>query len=315
MQETVKKDRDKYIGGSDIPVIMNLSPFKTRYELLLEKAGYKEDTFGGNSYTEYGNIMESKIRDYINKDLPDGFKFYEGKVETKGSVNPIGYRAHTDGDNGDTILEIKTTSTIHDTVDEYKIYLVQLLYYMELCVRDTGKLAVYERPENLSEDFEPERLHIYDIRIEDYEDLRKEISEAVISFKEDLEKVRENPFIEESELLPVDIPAIADRILAFEYQLSLMKEVEEKIKADKKRLKEAMESAGVKTWKTPNGYTVTLVKDEEDKVVEVTTFDTDRLKSEAPEIFLKFAKTETKLKKGKEGYVRITPPKKKNKEA
>lgn len=38
MQETVKQDRDKYIGGSDIPVIMNLSPYKTRFDLLLEKA-------------------------------------------------------------------------------------------------------------------------------------------------------------------------------------------------------------------------------------------------------------------------------------
>ena len=41
MQETVKQDRDKYIGGSDIPIIMNLSPFKRRYDLLLEKAKYK----------------------------------------------------------------------------------------------------------------------------------------------------------------------------------------------------------------------------------------------------------------------------------
>ena len=62
MQETVKQDRDKYIGGSDIPVIMNLSPFKSRFDLLLEKAGYKEDTFEGNVYTEYGNKLEPKIR-------------------------------------------------------------------------------------------------------------------------------------------------------------------------------------------------------------------------------------------------------------
>ena len=64
MQETVKKDREKYIGGSDIPIIMNLSPFKSRYDLLLEKAGYKEDTFSGNIFTEYGNIMEEKIREH-----------------------------------------------------------------------------------------------------------------------------------------------------------------------------------------------------------------------------------------------------------
>ena len=66
MQETVNKDRDKYIGGSDIPVIMNLSPFKSRYDLLLEKAGFKEDEFKGNIYTEYGNTLEPIIREWIN---------------------------------------------------------------------------------------------------------------------------------------------------------------------------------------------------------------------------------------------------------
>ena len=62
MQDTVKQDRDKYIGGSDIPAIMGISQFKTRYQLLREKAGLEQDTFTGNKYTEYGNIMEPKIR-------------------------------------------------------------------------------------------------------------------------------------------------------------------------------------------------------------------------------------------------------------
>ena len=47
-------DRDKYIGGSDIPIIMGISPFKSRFDLLLEKAGYLENDFKGNEYTEYG---------------------------------------------------------------------------------------------------------------------------------------------------------------------------------------------------------------------------------------------------------------------
>ena len=66
MQESVKQDREKYIGGSDIPVIMNISPYKSRFDLLLEKAGYKTDMFEGNIYTEYGNQLEPAIRDYIN---------------------------------------------------------------------------------------------------------------------------------------------------------------------------------------------------------------------------------------------------------
>ena len=66
MQESVKQDREKFIGGSDIPIIMELSPFKSRFDLLLEKAGYKKNDFDGNVFTEYGNKMESKIRDHIN---------------------------------------------------------------------------------------------------------------------------------------------------------------------------------------------------------------------------------------------------------
>ena len=130
MQETVKQDRDKYIGGSDIPVIMNLSPFKSRFDLLLEKAGYKEDSFEGNIYTEYGNKLEPKIRDYVNSiknfalDI-DKKPFIEGKHIREAEADEIiGVRIHTDGENESAILEIKTTSQIYDKVDDYKIYLL-----------------------------------------------------------------------------------------------------------------------------------------------------------------------------------------------
>ena len=65
--QAVTVDRDKYIGGSDIPIIMGISSFKTRFDLLLEKAGIKENDFAGNKYTEYGNVMEPKIRNFINE--------------------------------------------------------------------------------------------------------------------------------------------------------------------------------------------------------------------------------------------------------
>lgn len=132
MQDSVSKDRDKYIGGSDIPIIMNLSPFKSRYDLLLEKAGYKEDTFEGNIYTEYGNKMESKIRDYLNR-ISDGAPFIEGKhVREAQGDEIIGVRIHTDGERTIAIytevLEIKTTNKIYKFIKDYKIYLVQLLF-------------------------------------------------------------------------------------------------------------------------------------------------------------------------------------------
>lgn len=89
--QNVKVDRDKYIGGSDISIIMNISPFKTRWELLQEKSGLIENEFEGNQYTEYGNVLEPKIRDFINESQKDKF------VEGKDIIDDI--RCHTDGIN------------------------------------------------------------------------------------------------------------------------------------------------------------------------------------------------------------------------
>lgn len=316
MQETVNKDREKYIGGSDIPVIMNISPFKSRFDLLLEKAGYKENDFTGNVFTEYGNTLEPKIREYINENITeyikdplcdniDQYKFTEGKhVREAAEDEIIGVRIHTDGENPQAILEIKTTSQIFENVNDYKLYLVQLLYYMILADRKLGVLAVYERPEDLNEELDPDRLHTYIIDADDYKDLIKEIGEAIESFIEDLKKVKDNPFITEEDLLPAEIPEITKRILAFEYQLKLMKETEEKIKADKARLKAAMQAASVKSWTTPSGYKITLVEDGEDKIVK--KFNEKKFEEAAPETYKEFL--EDKVQKGRAGYVKITPP-------
>lgn len=313
MQETVKQDRDKYIGGSDIPVIMNLSPFKSRFDLLLEKAGYKEDTFEGNVYTDYGNKLEPLIRDWINAGVSDKFK--EGKhIREAEADEVIGVRIHTDGENADTILEIKTTSQIYDKVEDYKLYLVQLLFYMVNTGKARGLLAVYHRPEDLSEEFESRRLQLFDIKLEDYTELCTEIGDACEKFIADLQKVKDNPFITEEELLPSEITDITARILAFESQLDYLKSIEKKIKADKARLKDAMQACGVKSWTTPNGYKITLTPDGEDTVEREEYFDIDSVKRDLPELFRDesdggYMKTKLVEKKGRAGYVKITAPK------
>lgn len=307
MQESVKQDREKYIGGSDIPVILNISPFKSRFDLLLEKAGYKEDTFEGNAYTEYGNAIEPIIRDWINASLPKGDKFKEGKlvIEATGE-DPIGVRVHTDGENSETVLEIKSTSQIYEDVREYKIYLVQLLYYMVKTNKQYGLLAVYERPEDLSLEFDSSKLHLYNISLAEFEDLLQEIDGGVADFKEDLKKVIANPFITEAELLPQEIPDITARIIAFESQLNYLKQVEKAVKSEKDRLKKAMQSCGIKSFKTPNGYRLTLVDDGEDSVKK--TFNEKAFAKDHPKLYKGYL--EDKVVKGKTGYVLITPPKK-----
>ena len=269
--QQVTVDRDKYIGGSDIPIIMGISQFKNRFDLLLEKAGLKDNDFQGNEYTEYGNKLEPKIRDYINS-----LKLGQAFKEDKKIVDDV--RCHVDGFNGSTILEIKTTSQIYDNVDDYKVYLVQLLFYMQYFEVTKGCLAVYERPEDFNENFEEKRLSIHYIDIDNYKDLLEQINKAVEQFRLDLAKVKENPFVTEQELMPVDLTEISNKLLAVEEQLKKYDEIIKQQKELKTQLKSAMENSGVKKWTTNNGTQITLVPDAEDK--EVQKFNESKFKEE-----------------------------------
>ena len=190
----VTVDRFKWIGGSDIPAIMGISPFTTRFNLLLFKAQLEENNFKGNEYTRYGQIMEHKIRDYINKTYQ--LKYRPSKHEYIEKR----YRCHTDGEDKNSILEIKTTSKDCKTIRGYKIYLVQLLFYMYNIGKENGKLVVYIRPQDFNEDLDAERIKIFDIKLSDYKDLVQEIEDDVIKFKKDIKKVLNNPLITEEEL-------------------------------------------------------------------------------------------------------------------
>jgi putative phage-type endonuclease len=306
MQASVKEDRQKWIGGSDIPIIMGISPFTTRFDLLLFKAGLQDNDFEGNEYTEYGNVMEDVIRDYINLDYEkDQFK------ETKYEYRESGVRCHLDGENKHQVLEIKTTSQIHEEIKDYKVYIVQLLFYMEKVGKTKGILAVYERdedfkdktPEQWVKDFDPKRIHTYDVDINDYQELLESINMAVIKFKEDLEKVKENPLITEEELLPIQIQDITHQLEVIENQIVAFKDLNEKEKELKQTLFEAMDKYGIKTWENPSKtMQITRVDSTPDKVEMV--FNEDKLKEEQPVLYSTYC--EEKIKKGKSGYVKIT---------
>lgn len=308
MQASVTEDRNKYIGGSDIPIIMGISKFKSRFDLLLEKAELKDNPFTGNEFTEYGNKMEPKIRQYINKTL--GKDFREGK-HIDGDV-----RCHTDGETFESILEIKTTSDVHENVDDYKVYLVQLLFYMNHTKRDTGVLAVYRRPSDFSTRFNQNNLQVFAISKDNYKDLIEEIERAVEQFRQDLIKVKENPFLTEQDLMPMDIQSATDKVLALEEQSRSFKELEKKYDQAKAELKSAMERANIKTWRTINDVLITLVADTPDKEVEEEYYDEEKFIAENTELHEKYhnklaeyKEIKKVLKKGKKGYLKITLPK------
>lgn len=297
--QDVTKDRDKYIGGSDVPIIMGLSPFKTRWQLLQEKAGIVESTFAGNEYTEYGNVMEPKIRDYINKEY--NMHFVEDK-DISGFM-----RYHYDGldEKKRSVLEIKTTSQIHDDISGYKKYLVQLLTGVKIADMGFGILAVYERPEDFDEEFDANRLTLFDVRLADYVSLLTDIANACQCFWDDLTALKENPFMTEEDLQPFPVIAEAQIVCQFEEQLAVYKDIERQCKAAKEQLKNAMEAYNVKTWTTPNGTKITLVPDGEDKTVR--EFDLKRFEKENSALMQPYMVD--KVKKGRPGYVKITLPK------
>ena len=305
--QNVTIDRDKYIGGSDIPSIMGISPFKTRWQLLQEKAGLLENDFEGNIYTEYGNVMEEKIRNYINE--TEKVKFEEGKY-IDGYI-----RCHTDGINSDTVLEIKTTSQVHNKVDDYKVYLVQLLFYMYHTKRKKGKLAVYARPTNFDETFNKDLVQVYDIKLSDYKELVNNINNSVEKFIEDLEKIKNNPFLTEEELLPVTVQKYANEIALLEEEMEQYKILEKKYKETKENLKIEMEKFNIKKWETPNGVKITLVEDTEDKIETIKEVNEDLFRTENFELVQAYELKQTEyleekeiIKKGRKGYIKITLP-------
>lgn len=299
MQETVTQERWKYIGGSDLPAVMGISRFKTRWQLLQEKAQIIEPDFKGNAYTQYGNVMENKIREFVNSEYMRNF------VEDMDIFGDL--RFHYDGfdEEHNEILEIKTTSEIHENLNDYKEYLVQLLEYMEKKGCKKGYLAVYERPEDFSEEFNPLLLTVYPVFISDYSDFLAEINKEIDRFRTDLEKLRENPFITEEELQPNEVVEVANRVLVLEQSIALMKETEKELKSAKAELKRLMEENNIKKWETPSGIKITLVPDGDDTIV--SAFNEERFKAEQPALYHSYP--EDRMKPGRAGYVRISVPK------
>lgn len=149
-EPNVTENRHLYVGGSDVPVILGLSQYKTQYELAQEKTGVKKSDFKGNEYTAYGHAMEPQIREYIN--LTTDYNF----VETSTIDEKYSIRANTDGVDHEakTLLEVKT----HGAVPTIEVYKAQMQLYMYVNELEQGLLALYERPKDFNLEFDAARL-------------------------------------------------------------------------------------------------------------------------------------------------------------
>ena len=308
--QDVNQNREHFVGGSDIPIIMGLSPYKTRWQLLKEKAGIEVSEFSGNRYTEYGNMMEPKIRGYINEISFGHFGHYCEDVKITGFL-----RGHVDGFDGYSILEVKTTSRkIKDVKKDCPDWLVQILFYMKLYGVDVGFLAIYQRPESFTLDFYENKLALHEICIDDHHGLLDKIYKEIESFWSDLQKLKENPFLTENDLQPHEVQVIGDKVVQLEQQLASFKALEAEYKDMKQELYNVMTKHDIKSWELPSGARITRVLPTESQEVEEIDYKTyynDTLTDVANAWGVTTKKvdekyTELKTKKGRAGYVKIT---------
>ena len=107
------RQNQKGIGGSDVAVILNLSPYKSAFTLWLEKTGQIQAKPVQNEYVEWGNILEPVVRDKFRRET--GFKVQENPYVMQHDQHEF-MVANIDGECFDSemqewgILEIKTTS-------------------------------------------------------------------------------------------------------------------------------------------------------------------------------------------------------------
>lgn len=166
------KARSNGTGGSDVAIIMGVSPFKTREALIALKTGetvQKANNSGGAALR--GHIWENYIaRKFATKNPDKKVLFTKDSWHKSGDEK---HRANFDGlicENGSTvpnaILEIKTASKLDDWklgVPEY--YRLQVLWYMDACGFTKGYVAVmfndneYSEYEVIAKEGEMEAIH------------------------------------------------------------------------------------------------------------------------------------------------------------
>lgn len=145
--EAQRKERQNGIGGSDMPIIMGLSNYKTPYQLYLEKTGQSESTDETTELQYWGIQLENVVR-------KEFAKRHNITVETPETITHPDYsflRGNMDGyiPAWNAILEVKCTAgwMAHEWGEEGTDvipmpYLVQVAHYCAVANADCAYIAV-----------------------------------------------------------------------------------------------------------------------------------------------------------------------------
>lgn len=289
--KNVIENRRTFVGGSDVPIILGLSKYKSQFELAKEKTGLVPTVFDSNEYTVYGQVIEPQIRDYINIINETNFK-PDTVINKKRNI-----RGNCDGADYDEslLLEIKS----HGKNPTMEVYKVQMQLYMNEFNLAAGWLALYERPDNFDAEFDPERLKIEVVHRDDVQ--INEILQAIELFWKRCEALKRQPEMTEVEYYSItleeknEIAIVAGEVEKFELQIQSYKEIESQYKAMKDKLYQLMMDHKVKSFETDR-CTITLVLP-----TESTSIDTKALRESHPRIAKKFEKVTPK-----KGYTKVS---------
>lgn len=299
--------RKKGIGGSDVAAILGLSPYKSPYQLWLDKTGRSEKKDSQNESAHFGNLLEDVVAKEFSRRT--GMKVQRVKdqlsLESQGDAWAIGnidraiINPEISGNvrlkegvlTTDMILECKTASEYmsklfgedgSDHIPDY--YLTQCLWYLKL----TGAKVCY-----LAALIGGNKFRMY--RIERDEDLIESIFKQVRAFwfNHVIADVPPDPTCFDDVLHRWSTHIVGKQVEAdFEY-IKLNEElvaVQRRQKADavredeiKLKIETRMQDAEMMV---SQGKTICTFKEQ-----STTRIDSTLLKKEEPDLFAKYSKT------------------------
>jgi len=304
MNENVINNRDKYIGGSDLPTILGLnSKYNVNiFEFAKEKVGIIPKEFTGNEYTKYGQVLEPVIRDYINLK-------YNCKYKEDTAVKDI-LRGNTDGIDKDAeipLIEIKTFGTKLDV--EY--YTPQCQFYMELFNKNSCRLIGYKRPKNFYTgidyslesndeyfDFSFDENNIVEYVIERDKDVWSKILQRIVTFHNALIELKKNPDMTEEEFNKLfygnQLIQSINKLKTVEQAISKYNDIVNQYEDLKNKIYKVFEEKNILSLDTGETKLTRVLPTS----YERTSIDTSKLKKEEPIIYNEYKVVKTINKKG-----------------
>lgn len=278
------KYRAKGIGGSDVSVIAGINPFKSVYQLWLEKTGQTELGEEGSEYTHFGTLLEPIVRKEFTERT--GIKVRQKHMLLQSEEYPF-MLADLDGvinEDGELcIFEAKTASAYKQEVWEEGVpdfYILQVQHYMAVTGAKKTYIAalvggnhffyhVVERDEELIENLIALEKHFWETNVIGCVEPVPDGSEATTKYFNERFMESNGETVE----LPDEVLPICEEYEKISQQL---KELETEKKAVANQLKNYLKEAEAGTV---GDRKVTW------KLIHKSAVDVQRLKSEKPDIY------------------------------